>query len=152
MKRKLDLVKEVFEEKKAKLDDLPRSSSSDGGLRNLEGVKKAPDLSDTANQSSVSTKFLGLTLEDLLFIEIFAGTARLSKAAKAVGFQTLPIDKTTERASQIYIAQYDLSDDEAVNALMDVIRAEKHRIVAVHIAPACGTASRAREKKLTKFA
>ena len=148
----MDLVKEVFEEKKAKLDDLPRSSSSDGGLRNLEGVKKAPDLSDTANQSSVSTKFLGLTLEDLLFIEIFAGTARLSKAAKAVGFQTLPIDKTTERASQIYIAQYDLSDDEAVNALMDVIRAEKHRIVAVHIAPACGTASRAREKKLTKFA
>ena len=29
---------------------------------------------------------------------------------------------------------------------------EKHRIVAIHLAPACGTASKAREKKLTKLA
>ena len=37
------------------------------------------------------TKFHGMLVEDLLFIEVFAGTAKLSKAAKDVGFQTLPI-------------------------------------------------------------
>ena len=97
------------------------------------------------------TKFHGMLVEDLLFIEVFAGTAKLSKAAKDVGFQTLPIDKTTARASQIFVAQYDLADPNAVQAVLEVLRSEAHRTAAVHFAPACGTASKAREKKLQQF-
>ena len=91
-------------------------------------------------------------MEDLLFIEIFAGTARLSKAAKATGFQVLPVDKSTSRAVQIHIAQYDLADPDALDTLMDLVREERQRIVAIHLAPACGTASKAREKKLVSLA
>ena len=85
-------------------------------------------------------------------MEIFAGTARLSKVARDTGFQALPIDKTTARASQIFIAQYDLTEPESLQAIIDILTTEKDRILAVHLAPACGTASRAREKKLTSFA
>ena len=85
-------------------------------------------------------------------MEVFAGSARLSKTAKDFGFQVLPIDKTASRATQIFIAQYDLADPDALQALLELLHNEKYRIVAVHLAPACGTASKAREKKLTKLA
>ena len=91
-------------------------------------------------------------MSDLLFIEIFAGTARLSKVARDVGVQILPIDKTNARASQIFVAHYDLANSEDVDALVELITAERHRILAIHLAPACGTASRAREKKLSSLA
>jgi len=104
------------------------------------------------NSSCGVTKFSGKCVEDLLFVEIFAGTARLSKVARDTGFQALPIDKTTARASQIFIAQYDLTEPESLQAIRDILTTEKDRILAVHLAPACGTASRAREKKLTSFA
>ena len=64
----------------------------------------------------------------------------------------LPIDKTAGRATQIFIAQYDLADPDALQALLELLHNEKHRVVAIHLAPACGTASKAREKKLTKLA
>ena len=44
-------------------------------------------------------KFMGRTLHDLLFVEIFAGTARLSKIAREHGIGILPVDKTAARAS-----------------------------------------------------
>ena len=53
---------------------------------------------------------------------------------------------------RFFIAQYDLTDPEALQSLIDLLHVEKDRIVAVHLAPACGTASRAREKKLTSLA
>ena len=62
------------------------------------------------------------------------------------------MDKTAARASQIFIAQYDLTEPEALQAIIDILHTEKDRILAVHLAPACGTASRAREKKLTSLA
>lgn len=65
--------------------------------------------------------------------------------------RVLPIDKTSERSSQIFIAQYDVTDPDQFAALMQVLESEKGRIAAVHLAPACGTASKAREKKLLKW-
>ena len=89
---------------------------------------------------------------DLLFVEVFAGTARLCKATKELGMEVLPVDKTSARASQIYIAQYDVTDPEQLENFMEVLHVERHRIVAVHLAPACSTASKAREKKLVSWA
>ena len=93
-----------------------------------------------------------MTVSDLLFVEVFAGTARLCKATKELGMEVLPVDKTSARASQIYIAQYDVTDPEQLENFMEVLHVERHRIVAVHLAPACGTASKAREKKLVSWA
>ena len=65
-------------------------------------------------QATGVTKFENMLVHGLLFIEVFAGTARLSKAAKEVGFQVLPIDKSTARSSQIFIAQCDLANPDAI--------------------------------------
>ena len=97
-------------------------------------------------------RFTGLATSDLLFLEIYAGTARLSKAARDAGLQVLPIDKTSMRASQIFVAQYDVTNPEELAALLELIETEHKRVLAVHLAPACGTASRAREKKLSNLA
>jgi hypothetical protein len=96
-------------------------------------------------------KFQGKTLQDLLFVEIFAGTARLSKVAREQGIGILPVDKPSERASQIFVANYDVTNPEEFHDLMALLETEKDRLLAVHLAPACGTASKAREKKLWNF-
>ena len=38
-----------------------------------------------------------------------------------------------------------------MSSLLCVLETEKERILAIHLAPACGTASKAREKKLGNF-
>lgn len=92
--------------------------------------------------------FAGVDIAELLFLEVFAGTARLSKAARDVGLQCMPIDKTSKRSTQIHVCLYNLALREDVQQLLDFISMNKDRIVWIHFAPACGTASRAREKKL----
>ena len=69
-----------------------------------------------------------------------------------MGMEALPVDKTAARSTQIHIAQYDVTEPDQLAALMEVLENEKHRIAAVHLAPACGTASKAREKKLRTWA
>ena len=102
--------------------------------------------------ASEGGKFNGYGISDLLFLEVFSGSARLSKSVKEAGFQSLPIDKSSSRATQIFTALYDLADPDQLEALLQLMHAERHRIVAVHVAPACGTASKAREKKRTTWA
>ena len=63
----------------------------------------------TTDSAQGEKKFTGKTLHDLLLVEIFAGTARLSKVAREHGIGILPVDKTAARASQIFIANYDLT-------------------------------------------
>ena len=75
-----------------------------------------------------------MDITDLLFVEIFAGSARLSKAAKQLGMQILPIDSSAARATQIYIAQYDLADPEQLDALLQVLEAEKQCTWHPHVA------------------
>ena len=158
MKRKLEEAKGAYANKRQKATG--RNEHVPSGDQNAKpvgsvgnnGQKGQSDAEGPEHQADVFTKFAGLNLEDLLFIEVFAGTARLSKVAKDSGFQVLPVDKTSARASQIYIAQYDLADPDALQNLLDLIKEEKQKIVAIHLAPACGTASKAREKKLVTLA
>ena len=84
----------------------------------------------------------------MIFIEVFAGTARLSKAVKEIGCQAMPVDKTADRSSQIHICIYDLADDSQCDDLLSFIEHNHENIVWIHCAPACGTASRARQKAL----
>lgn len=126
MKRKLVDAKEAFSRKSQKLGKKSTEFQTAGemdptvsqhagelapsGLGNSScGVTKFLDTGEETpenleNSSCSFTKFAGKVIGDLLFVEIFAGTARLSKMAKDAGFQALAIDKTSSRASQIFIA------------------------------------------------
>ena len=90
-------------------------------------------------------------LSEFLIVEVFAGTARLSITAREAGFRSLPVDKTSERCRGAHIAIFDLTVDSEVERLLEIIESERYNIAWIHLAPACGTASRAREKKLTSL-
>ena len=133
------------------------SQSSTSQKRDLDTPQLAPELftydpMGASDNRTIKGLFTNNSVSDLLFVEIFAGTAKLSKAAKEVGMEVLPVDKTASRATQIHIAQYDVTDPDQLRALFEVLEVEKTRIAAVHLAPACGTASKAREKKLLTWA
>ncbi len=93
----------------------------------------------------------GKSLSDLLFMEIYAGSARLSSAMRDQQFEVLAVDKTSERSSGFRIALFDITDPDQADELEELIKHEAHRIIAIHLAPACGTASRAREKRLSSL-
>ena len=152
MKRRLEKAKQKFEGKVQNTGKaMERSHTVMEKVMTESHCVEEKGFTDLENSSGGFTKFSGKCIHDLLFLEIFAGTARLSKVARDTGLQTLPIDKTANRASQIFIAQYDLTEPESLQAVLDILHTEKDRILAVHLAPACGTASRAREKKLSAF-
>ena len=94
------------------------------------------------------SRFSGRPISDLLIIEVFAGTARLSITAREAGFRSLSVDKTCDRCTSAHIAIFDLTRREDVESLKQIISEERFNIVWIHFAPACGTCSRAREKQL----
>ena len=100
------------------------------------------------NSSTSTLQFSGINLEDILVIEVCAGSARLSKTCRKLGLRAMAIDKTTSRGCGTEILVLDLTIDSQLQLLLDIITAEKDRIVMVFIAPPCGTASRARERPI----
>ena len=92
-------------------------------------------------------KFVGKQISDLYILEICAGSARLSKAAMDMGFMALAIDHKTIRSCGVPIQVWDLEDPNQLQLLLDFIDAEGDKIAMVWMAPSCGTASRARERR-----
>ena len=91
-------------------------------------------------------KFQGRAVKDLYFLELFAGTARLTKCFGQSGFKAMAFDKTSKRSEGQSVLEYDLSNKEEVNSLLSFIELNADRIALIHLAPPCGTASRARER------
>ena len=94
----------------------------------------------------------GFRLDEVMVLEIFAGTARLSRAVRDVGMSAMAIDKDSQRAQSVHIATYDLNEPDQVAALSDFIVKHSHIILWAHFAPSCGTASIARGRPLPKLA
>ena len=93
-------------------------------------------------------RFSNIDIESLFVLEICAGSARLTKAARDQGFKGLAFDHSDARSRGIEICNVDLTDPQQLKDLLEFITVEATRIVAIWIAPSCGTASRARERPL----
>ena len=93
-------------------------------------------------------KFEETDLSEILFIEVFAGTAQLTKAVRGLGMRVLAVDHSSKRAHGVHIALFDLTCPEQVAQLSALVHEERARLAWIHFAPACGTASRARERPL----
>ena len=90
----------------------------------------------------------GQRLCDLYVIELFAGTARLTRCMKKAGFQAMAFDKTSKRSEGQVILEADLTNKEEVSSFLDFVRLKARQVAYIHMAPPCGTASRARGKRL----
>lgn len=79
---------------------------------------------------------------ELIFVEMFCGTARLSKAVAEAGLNVLAIDKVA-CARKVSVTCLDLTTADHQKVLFECLC--KANVASLHIAPPCGTASRARE-------
>lgn len=78
-------------------------------------------------------------LEDMVFVEVFAGCARLSRAVRRRGPQTQAWDI-------LYDAKYDMEDPVSFARLFSELKSllKQERLLGVHLAPPCTTWSIAR--------
>ena len=81
-------------------------------------------------------------------VEVFCGQARLSRALRELSFQVFSIDHKPFK--NVQILQIDLNSDIERRWLEDLI--EQCRVLYIHFAPPCGTASAARNIRLSKKA
>jgi len=96
-------------------------------------------------------KFAGKLVSDLIFVEICAGSARLTRTARDAGFTGIAVDHSNSRSCGIDICIFELEDQKQVDELCAFLTAEAENIAAVWIAPSCGTASKARERRLPQL-
>ena len=83
----------------------------------------------------------------LLFVEVFAGSAKLSHSARERGFRTMAIDHGGNQHEPHHeISVYDLTSPVAQSQLLETL--EDDVPGSMHMAPPCGTCSRARERPL----
>ena len=81
-------------------------------------------------------------------MELCAGGAQLSASLKVLGFQSLAYDHSKNRHHKHHaVLNLDLSKGSSWPILEDLIR--HHSVCYVHLAPPCGTASRARDRPLS---
>lgn len=80
--------------------------------------------------------------------EIFSGSCRLSKACRNLGLEAFSVDKDPSRSEQAPVASFDLSLEEGMQALEDFATSTQSSLFHAHFAPSCGTASKARERKI----
>ena len=128
------------------IGQLPPKVSHDPTTDNLKG-KRLDEF-----ESAQHTKFSGKLLSDLIFVEVCAGSARLTRTARDFGFNGIAIDHTTQRSCGVDICIFELEDPLQVDELCNFLESEADNIAAVWIAPSCGTASKARERKLPQLA
>ena len=135
----------------------PSSNSScadfSGVMHNQHVEQPATD-DDARHQFSCTDGDVQSILDDAkrdqtpLFIELCAGCGILSATVAALGFDVMAVDHTRNRhKTRVKMFNLDLSKEHSWVVLRHIAR--ECRIIAVHIAPPCGTCSRAREIKLS---
>ena len=111
--------------------------------------KKRKKMEDGFAESKGSqAKFHNISVEDIIIIEVCAGSARLTKAARAMGFKGVAVDHSDKRSCGVDICIFDLTDPLQLQDLLEYIRKDASRIALIWVAPSCGTASRARERPI----
>ena len=78
--------------------------------------------STSDNAEGVSAKSLtGCSLDEVIVLEIFAGTGRLTRAIRDLGMSAMAVDKDKSRAQSVHVACYDLNEPDQLLALCDFI-------------------------------
>ena len=85
----------------------------------------------------------GIPLNEMFGVEIFAGSGRLTCELRRVGLNdSVGVDSNVGRCLIAPILKLDLLDPESHKLLLEILN--NPRCVYAHLAPPCGTASRAR--------
>ena len=105
-------------------------------------TEQAPDVVETDTiKHNHKTAF-----ENLLRIEIFSGSGRLTATIRKMGMRAVAIDRSSDRTSGP-VMTLDLTKPDDLEFLKIFIISERANIVYIHLAPPCGTCSAARSKR-----
>ena len=118
----------------------PAQSSSSKTMRRDKGTSSehfAGEKSDRVDRTA---------FENLLCIEIFSGSGRLTATIRRLGLRAVAIDHSSTRTSGP-VTLLDLTKADDLEFLKNFILSERHNILYIHIAPPCGTCSAARNKR-----
>ena len=89
-------------------------------------------------------------MQSPLFIELCSGCGILSATVASAGFHTMAVDHDhNKHVTKIKTFSLDLTKRESWTTLEHIV--QNCQVIGVHIAPPCGTCSRAREIKLSSF-
>ena len=91
-----------------------------------------------------AARFDGKFLNDVFFIEVFCGTSRLTACIRAGGLpDSFGVDHKIHKQAKSPVVKLDLVQDDQLDLLWSFV--EDPACAGVHLAPPCGTSSRARE-------
>ena len=96
-----------------------------------------------ADQGTVQASAVGkaaIPVEEALVIELFAGSANLSKAFRSIGMQVIPVD--ARDAPQIKIVKLNLLHKGSLDLVFRPL--DTRNVIMVHMAPPRSTSSQAR--------
>ena len=106
----------------------------------------------TQGDSAVSRELKGKGIrneqdfENLICIEIFSGSGRLTAAIRKLGMRAVAVDRSAQRTKGP-VTILDLTKPDDLRYLLNFIESEKDNIMLVHLAPPCGTVSAARNRR-----
>ena len=75
--------------------------------------------------------------ENLLCIEFFSGSGRLTATIRKMGMRAVAIDRSSDRTSGPVMTPLDLTKAEDLEFLKNFIISERANIVYIHLAPPC---------------
>ena len=128
------------------MPNTPESAQlEDGVTDSSDAEQQTAEKRFTEDPSGATTR--KVLFENILFLEVFAGTSSLTIEVRKTNLRGVAVDKGTERAKGP-ITILDLTMPEDLQFLMDFIRQEALNLCLVHFAPPCGTCSAARKRKL----
>ena len=124
--------------------------------KRLQQPSRAPRLEPAAEKAPLDSSvapanspFSNKTFSELVCLELCAGSANLSHALRNRGFDAIAIDSShNKHQSKLQCLQLDLSGPQARDVIIHALAISP--IAYVHVAPPCGTASRARERPLPR--
>ena len=94
-------------------------------------------------EAKLLAKCQGRTAFEVFAIEVFSGTSRLTAAIRQLGFRrSFGVDHVVSKKLVAPVVQLDLTNVQNFQFLQEMIR--EPGCLFVHLAPPCGTASRAR--------
>ena len=122
------------------------SFNLDNAKRKLQSLQSKSVSQQDGSTVSPTDRLSGKSLNEVLMVEIYAGSARLARACRHIGCRSVAVDKTSDRSHGTKNFVCDVTKPEELDMLEKFLQAEQQNLGWVHFAPACGTASKAREK------
>ena len=120
-----------------------RASETQSGSSG-DKVPSHDQLSDKCDDAGLFQK--RTSFDNLLCIEIFSGSGKLTAAIRKLGLRAVAIDRSSSRTTGP-VTHLDLTKHDDLEFLKNFIRSERDNLIYVHLAPPCGTCSAARNKR-----